>query len=1199
MIVFDAFEALERIPLVRVWKQFICQCSILFLRGKLMETTLQNTLNELQEEFNSLSISTGIQASLEQSFTYFTLSRLNSALCKNDVLFHLMEAISFIESCVDGTCLSATAAHDTIGRRALIAAAKYISSKINAEPSPILIMSIPPQSVENLDLGLANTGLVYVKRDKRPVFCRQDILDTDLLDPSCIWYVRGNINSPVLYYINKADGLKIMLSLQGATKEAFDNSTASLANGAPMPEEALTIAESHPSHQKLNNFYYINKQKKECVGIAHGSKNLTELESCVKDKKPLMAETLKEFGAELFNPLGLFMPNTLLPSEEMSIEQCLRTHIRGRDGLYLIPVSVLENLELGSNKPLLNPSYNEQHLSEMCIVLNNDELSRLEAHSELTKALFESKRQYDLLSSDTSNLLGQLRRLEMMLGLNSVYGRGAEMDAAVGAYPAIIDFISYYNCLSAQQLVQIPENLRNQINLLLRYGSDSQQNTEGTINTETCIAKRRLAIHECITGNESLLANISMSDDTKAELINKEVIKFNATKAALMKEIKDNTYCGRDQLRITLQLMRQFFVGWSIQSLNDLKLITRLSVEEIHEFLQNAELRKQIKKQLSKIDNIVLFIIDTPVEKVQVFLSCMHADIFNKVKTTSDLAALLISLESDKIEAVMNAYSQQYPAFLSNGLGKVLCYLSPVQCKALLSVCINQLPIWMDKISSICNVLNRLNQEQSAVVINFIQPQILQVCKTSRNVYDLFNKIEKKDHSLVFQVLQNILPQLCNKMKDVRNVISKLSIEQRTFVLTVIHHKLPELVVTILDVRDAVIACPPEHVHTLLNSIQDRLPRLCQKLTSVKVFSEMLTTLNGDNNDLMYNIAKNQILFLCRSMQDVIDLIPALTTKQRTEVLHALKDKFSQFNEINNTDLSILLSKLSPEHSVLLLNYLQDQLPKIFGSVEDIVKTLFIISCPQTLFFQPSQHFVAVFNTLKDQLPHIFAIAKNIRSLLFKQNSAKRDFIFNSIKNNIRLICQTAADVSDLIVCLNGDQREFVLLTLQQSLPQICDNIRDVLDIIKFLPGYHCSIVLSSIQNKIPQLCATIKNVTDLLESCLTNERNILLQALQYKLPQLCQTSQDIYALLLCLFPLQRTIAFQILKNARLVLLLQTEPKNVYKSWMKLLLPEERDELMRIVVAISNPEIDDAMHIRHFADRDGDDRESSKRPRMN
>ena len=137
MIVFDTFEALERIPLVRVWKQFICQCSILFLRGKLMETTLQNTLNELQEEFNSLSISTGIQASLEQSFTYFTLSHLNSALCKNDVLFHLMEAISLIESCVDGTCLSATAAHDTIGRRALIAAAKYISSKINAEPSPI------------------------------------------------------------------------------------------------------------------------------------------------------------------------------------------------------------------------------------------------------------------------------------------------------------------------------------------------------------------------------------------------------------------------------------------------------------------------------------------------------------------------------------------------------------------------------------------------------------------------------------------------------------------------------------------------------------------------------------------------------------------------------------------------------------------------------------------------------------------------------------------------------------------------------------------------------------------------------------------------------------------------------------------------------------------------------------------------------
>ena len=956
-----------------------------------METTLYITLNELQVEFNSLPTAVVSQDRLEQSFGYLTLTKLITALYSQDVTLNLIAAIHELGALIEGTCLSATAAPDSLSRRALIAACKYVGAQINAELCPLFTLDAPPSKVEDFDLGLSNIGLVHVQRNQNPVFCKQDVLDKDILGPSFIGYVRLNTNSSVLYYVNNVEGLKAMLTLQGEQREDFDRATAFIADGLPIPEEALNIAQSHPSHPKLSNFYYINKQKKECIELDLSSKQLDELYLLISDIHPLMPETLKNFGVELFNPLGLLMPNTLLPLEELSIEQCLRTHIRGRDGLYLIPVSVLENLELGMSRPLLNPSYHERYLSEDHIFLNNDELSRLEAHSDLTMALFEANRQYDVLSNDKSSLLGQLRNLLRLLDFNSVDGRGAEMDAAFGAYPAISDFINYYNCLTEEQIDQFPQGLREQINLLIQYGSDSKQNTKGTMNTETCIAKRRNAIYENIMGHEALLANIAMSNDTKAKLIESATASFHAAKSSLMKVITENIYRGQDRLIITRRLMSALNVRWTINSMDDLKLITQLSVDEISEVLQDVALKIAVKQQLLTIEKIVLFIIATPAEKVKVFLSAMRAEIFIKIKNSIDLASLLISLEIDKIEAVLNSLDQQYPKFLcsGDGMGKLLYYLTPAKCNAVLSVCSSQFPIWFNKPTAIRNVLTALSKEQTDVVVNAIQNQILKVCQTAKVVRELFDKLDDSSHAAVFQVIKNTLPQLCNNMQNVRDVFANLDIEQRSFVATAIQDKWPELVVKICDLRDALSCVPETHVAYVFSVLKRNLPYLCSKIQSLGVFCDTIVCLKGADNDYLYKIAKNKLLKLCSNMTAVTKLITVLSKEQRTDLLHAIKDNLSQFNYLTVSDVRDLVVYLSEDQRILVLCALHQKLPQLCENIKNVT---------DLLSFFPSSQYNSILYPLRHKLHILCQSEQSIVSLLSMCHEEQRTIVFNILK---------------------------------------------------------------------------------------------------------------------------------------------------------------------------------------------------------
>jgi hypothetical protein len=167
------------------------------------------------------------------------------------------------------------------------------------------------------------------------------------------------------------------------------------------------------------------------------------------------------------HPLALLMPGVNFEScsdlypdlntDEFVTEQqilgLLHTSITGNNGLYLLPVKLLTQVETRpDNPPLYNPYYNFQTMGPEHAEVSIDEYDRLCHHSALTRKLHKKISRFELLANDETHLLGQLRQLCRALRIGSRYEEGNELNAGTSAYDGIINFIDFYNQLFSKKI---------------------------------------------------------------------------------------------------------------------------------------------------------------------------------------------------------------------------------------------------------------------------------------------------------------------------------------------------------------------------------------------------------------------------------------------------------------------------------------------------------------------------------------------------------------------------------------------------------------------------------------------------------------------------------------------------------------------------------------------------------------------------
>jgi len=400
-------------------------------------------------------------------------------------------------SLINGTSLSYTALPKSDVTSLLISVAEFVAEIENKKGCCVLSITSVPKTITELPLNGFNSACVRVtgEEDMRSCLIPLPSIPTDatLIDMGDFnsGYIRVKNDSAeqkldALYYINKQQNISVRLTLSASKLADIDKRTSNRNHLEPLTAEMLQQFKALPRHpQILNALYYVNKQKNTLVPLMASRAQLDEFDKTLLTQSPLPVlpqEHIPDYCGNLaktiapYSTIKLLMPTVSLVSysdddtDLGSDITVLNTHVLGDKGLYLIPVRLLTELNLSAEAiQLPNPYFDHaSHPEEARYFddLDSEECKRLIGHSALTQAIINTKQEYELLTNDTSSLLGQLRQLCSQLGFNAVGRMGTEDNAGGGVYSAIIHFMEYYHKLDEGEKNKIPTFLKQEINTL-------------------------------------------------------------------------------------------------------------------------------------------------------------------------------------------------------------------------------------------------------------------------------------------------------------------------------------------------------------------------------------------------------------------------------------------------------------------------------------------------------------------------------------------------------------------------------------------------------------------------------------------------------------------------------------------------------------------------------------------------------------
>lgn len=344
---------------------------------------------------------------------------------------------------------------------------------------------------------------------------------------------------------------------------------------------------------------------------------------------------------------GVFQ-QILIEPKNFDLKKILSTHILDVTGKCLIPVRLIadEPDDDGKfTKPYYDIDFGFEHIK-----ISQDELDRIFMHSSYTISFREAKERYDVATSASNDLYEQLSQLSKKLIFHSSHGGMGKDDAAsFGAYVAIASFMDFYTTLPDEAKNKIPPTVKTQIERIQVARGD-------------CVGLLGEGLRDSIKNEEIIreLRSVGQDDESKAAVIKIREAEFKQAKDSLLKAISTDYKGGFDRLPISVALLEKYNVPITIQSLQDIKSITDLSKEEIKNICSNQDVQQQIVDAIRSLEELVIFSIETPTEKLETILDKTATKIKAKLlKDASHLSGWLIALPEEKKEVVLKHVSAE------------------------------------------------------------------------------------------------------------------------------------------------------------------------------------------------------------------------------------------------------------------------------------------------------------------------------------------------------------------------------------------------------------------------------------------------------------------------------------------------------------------------------------------------------------
>ena len=543
-----------------------------------------------------------------------------------------------------------------------------------------------------------------------------------------------------------------------------------------------------------------------------------------------------------YNVLSILMPGVYQgDTGDLSATDILKNHILSESGKYLYPVSLIADVRLIDELEAQpnNPNYDDTrgHADQQ---INPEEWQRLITHSPHTEAVMQAKANYQALSTQNHHLLGQLTTLIHQLALNDAHGgRGTQEDAAGQVYSALLQFKNYYETLPQEKISEIPGKIREEINLLLNvaFNPESSVRTENPI--QTCIGSRREALYAAILGHDALLAGISMGDDARQRLIEELKEVFNKAHDELKHALDNDTYTGRDNLGVTPALLENLGITVKIESLADINFIVQgMEGQDLADILSQDDVRSQMIQQFTKLEALVILAMETSSTKLPTVFHALEARVHELAQTPEDLAALLISLQVDKIEIMLQIMSDKFSDTIEYGsqFGAVLRHLAVEQRTVVYEAMKEKLP---DIIQSgwgldLGFALKYCTVEQCTEVIDIIKNDLSDVFENGDEFQVALSQLTPEQRTVVYEGMKDKFSDIIHDSREFGSVLRCLTPEQCTAVTLT----MPGIIKSVDDYHVVVKNFDPEQVLAFSNILISQ--------ASAASWDEMIEFLEGE-----------------------------------------------------------------------------------------------------------------------------------------------------------------------------------------------------------------------------------------------------------------------------------------------------------------------------------------------------------------
>lgn len=404
---------------------------------------------------------------------------------------------------------------------------------------------------------------------------------------------------------------------------------------------------------------------------------------------------------------------------------------------------------------------------------------------------------------------------------------------------------------------RISSYLQDAILRLIDLASDSGLNLAATATTETCVATIRQSLLTHISSSEDVLAGFSR-DLRGSSKLDRKRSKFREQQAELLTLINTNLYrLGGDGLENYGKLLETFAIHYEIDSVSQLSQLFKLKSKNLRSIFANDDLRCESIILFHDIDDVILFLLDCPVDKLECFIDIFAQELkLFFFKDINDLLKIFVLMEPERIAKILNPIAVSYLCSPS----EIIMLGNHLSLNAFQMICHTQ-KSYIDEIITATDYLHICAALNSPSKKEFWLDGFFNSFKRDLATINLFHQatayLSIAQQDLVFEENKLKLLDDIHHSREFNLLFAATNEAKHAWILEKTLDQLPELAVDSDDINNILSVVPP---HFFIDCCHKLRTNILLHIHDLKGFIDLMKRLSPENQVLLTEQFKTTVV---------------------------------------------------------------------------------------------------------------------------------------------------------------------------------------------------------------------------------------------------------------------------------------------------------------------------------------------------